>query len=387
MTSVFISYSHDDNVHQQRVYALADRLLKDGVKVILDRDYKDGGPDEDWDKWSEMQASEAEIVLPVFTPEYLKCWTRKQTPGIRLGAILETKIVFRRIIDAGDKVGFCRPLIFEADHRNCIPDLLKGLHTFDAQTDYAQILAWLRLKGAAPEPDSKPIILCWPQIPDAYHWPLADRVELFDSFKAVLEQSLQKRIFLIEGASNTGKTVLLNALFKLAKQVQLDAVLLDLKGCPGLDDLLDTLTLETTDNILPALHSSHGSARKIALLKDLEILKKPLLLVFDTYQHIAPDTADWLESQVLRRAEKCPGLLLLIAGQQIPEPSKHPWNDLALAHVLQPILEKHYWRDYAHQVLLSSHITDEHLDMLLHISKGDPGQTSALLQSFAGIKA
>ncbi|MCQ8130935.1 toll/interleukin-1 receptor domain-containing protein [Methylomonas rivi] len=387
MTSVFISYSHDDDLHQQRVYVLADRLIKDGVKVILDRDYKDGGPDEDWDNWSEKQAANAEIVLPVFTPEYLKCWSGDQAPGNRLGAILETKVIKRRIVESGSSIEFCRTVVFEADHRNCIPLSIKGIHTFDAQRDYAQILAWLRLKDAAPEPNTSTIELSWPKIPDDYPWPLADRVELFDSFKAVLGRSMPQRIFLIAGASNTGKTVLLNALFKLAKQVQLDAVLLDLKGCPSLEDLFDILALETNDSILPALHSAHGSARKIALLKDLETLKKPLLLGFDTYQHIAPDTADWLESQVLRRAEKCPGLLVLIAGQQVPEPAKYPWNDLALPNSLQPILEKHYWRDYAHQVLKSAHITDEHLDVMLHISKGDPGQTSALLQSFAGIKA
>lgn len=386
MTSVFISYSHDDDVHQQRVYALADRLLKDGVKVVLDRDYKDGGPDEDWDKWSEMQAAKADIVLPVFTPEYLKCWDRKQTPGKRLGAILETKIVFRRVIDAGDQVAFCRPLIFEADHRNCIPDLLKGLHTFDAQTDYAQILAWLRLKGAAPESDSNPINLFWPQIPDDYHWPLADRVEQFGAFKDMASHNKPQRIFLVEGASNTGKTVLLNELFKLAKSIDLCAILLDLKGCPNLNELFDLLALDVDAITLPAFHSANGTARKIALLKDLENLPKPLLLGFDTYQQIAPDIADWLESQVLQRAEKCPGMLVLIAGQKVPNPAKYPWGALAMPHQLQAIREKKYWREYAERVLNSPNITDEHIEMLLHIHQGDPGQTSAFLQSFAGKK-
>ncbi len=307
---VFISYSHDDDAHQRRVYALADRLIKDGVKIILDRDCV-GGPDEDWDKWSEMQAAKADIVLPVFTPEYLKCWDREQQPGTRLGAIVETKVIFRRVIDAGNYVGFCRPIIFEAQHRSSIPDLLKGLHTFNAQTDYAQIIAWLRGKGAAPVPEEQTDEISWPQIPADYAWPLADRADQFNVFKNMLSGRIPQRIFLLEGDSNTGKTVLLNALFLLSKQVKLSAVQLDLKGCPSLDDLFDHLALDADAGLLPAFHSATGTKRKTALLQDLVNLKKPFLLSLDTYQQISPDIADWLESQLLRRVENCPALLIL----------------------------------------------------------------------------
>ncbi|MCK9605885.1 MAG: TIR domain-containing protein [Methylomonas sp.] len=381
MTSVFISYSHDDVLHQQRVYALADRLLKDGVNVILDRDCGSGGPNEGWAKWSEMQADKTAIVLPVFTPAYRKCWDGEQPPNMRLGAIHELKVIYQRLYKAGSNIDFCRILTFEDEHRNSIPTFLEGLPVFDVQRDYDQIIAWLRWKGAAPEPNTSTSEISWPNIPDDYPWPLADRADQLITFKGMIRGTTRERIFLLEGASNTGKTSLLSAFFNLAKSVELDAVFLDLKGCSSLEDLFDTLALEANDSILPAFHSANGDARKIALLQDLKNLRKPLLIGFDTYQHIAPDVADWLESQFLRRVEQCPGLLILIAGQKVPDPTKYPWGTLAMPHQLQAIREKKYWREYAERVLKKSNITDEYIEAALHIYQGDPGATSAFLQS------
>ncbi len=42
MQRVFISYTHDSEEHQKRVYALADRLRGDGVNVVFDRDCMPG---------------------------------------------------------------------------------------------------------------------------------------------------------------------------------------------------------------------------------------------------------------------------------------------------------------------------------------------------------
>lgn len=343
-----------------------------------------GGPDEGWTKWSEMIAEKSDIVLPVFTPAYRKSWDGEQIPGMRLSALLEQKVIKHRLFKAGWDIDFCRILTFEDNHRNCIPTFLAGLPTFDVQRDYDKIIAWLRLKGAAPEPNTSTTEISWPNIPDDYPWPLADRADQLITFKGMIRGTTRERIFLLEGASNTGKTALLYAFFNLAKSVELDAVLLDLKGCPSLNELFELLALDVDASILPAFHSSNSNARKIALLQDLEKLKKPFLLGFDTYQHIAPDIADWLESHFLRRTEKCPGLLVFIAGQQVPIPTEYPWGSLAILQQLQAIKEMKYWREYTERILNSHHITDEHIEMLLHLSKGDPGQTSAFLQSFAG---
>ena len=384
MTKVFISYSHDNDNHRQQVYALADRLKNDGVHIVLDRDCE-GGPNEGWDKWSEMRAEKSEIVLPVFTPEYRKCWDGEQIPGMRLGATHELKVIYRRLYEAGSQIDFCRILTFEDDHRDSIPTFLKGLPAFDVQRDYTAILEWLRTKGAVTSTKSE-IMLNWPAIPDEFNWPLADRKEQFVVFNHMIAQKIPQRIYLIEGVSNTGKTVLINELFKLAQSIDLSSVPLDLKGCPNLNELFDLMALDIDSSILPSFHSANGSARKLALLKDLENLKTPLLIGLDTYQHIAPDIAEWIEGQLLRRVAQCPGLLVLITGQTVPDKSKYPWRDQAVLDHLQPIRDTKYWREYADQVLQNKHISEAHIEMLIHVYDGDPGKTSAMLQSFTSKK-
>lgn len=383
MIRVFISYSHDNDIHKKRVHELADRLKRDGVSIVFDRDCGPGGPDDGWDKWSEIQAEKADIVLPVFTPEYKKCWDGEQIPGMRLGAIHELKVLYRRLHNAGNKIEFCRILTFEDAHRNNIPLFLEGLPSFDALKDYEQLIAWLREKGAAPDRSQAPPVINWPAQPSDYPWPLADRKTQFKTFQALLSDTCSQRIFLIEGVSNTGKTVLLNEFRTYTRSIALNAILLDLKGCPTLNDLLDLIALELDKSILPEFHSSSDSRRKTALLKDLENLSTPLLLIFDTYQHVGNDTADWVEGQLLRRSGQCSALRILIAGQRVPDRERYPWKILAQHCTLDAIRETRYWLEYVQCVLNSHQITEDHLEMLLHVSKGDPGQTSALLQSFA----
>lgn len=386
MPRVFISYSHDDDAHQQRVYALAERLKGDGVDLVIDRNCKAGGPDEGWDKWSEQQADRVEIVLPVFTPAYRRCWDGEPPPGMRLGAIHELKVLYRRLYKAGSAIDFCRILTFEDDHKNCIPTFLQGLHVFHAPRDYADLLAWLQEKGAAPSPACNRVALTWPAHPVDYQWPLADRLEAFAAFQNMVTQPGAQQILLIEGPGNTGKSALSSELHRYAKTLGVRVVLLDLKGCPSLGELFELLALEVDARMLPAFHSASGTARKTALLKDLENLRAPLLLIFDTYQQVAADITDWIEGQFLRRAEHCPGLRVLIAGQQTPDPTHFPWNRVALKQPLYPIREKHHWLEYVVRVLRCPQISEDHIEALLHVSQGDPGQTSGLLRSFVGAK-
>lgn len=77
----------------------------------------------------------------------------------------------------------------------------------------------------------------------------------------------------------------------------------------------------------------------------------------------------------------------MIAGHVVPDHARYVWRDLAIKHSLQSIKEKKYWLDYTERVLGSLHITEDHIEALIHVSQGNPGQTSALLRSFAGSEA
>jgi len=61
---VFISYSHDSDVHRKRVLALAERLRKDGIEAQLDQ-YVAGTPTEGWPRWMRNQLEQADFILLV----------------------------------------------------------------------------------------------------------------------------------------------------------------------------------------------------------------------------------------------------------------------------------------------------------------------------------
>ena len=189
---------------------------------------------------------------------------------------------------------------------------------FDANRDFSEIVAWLRKLGAVAEDTTGNRPIVWPQPIVDYPWPLADRTDQFELFHQIITARCQERILLVDGPSNSGKSVFVTELFNFAKRLNLRSVLLDLKGCLALDELFATLALEVDRTILPAFHSSSGSARKAALLKDLENLPSPLVLGFDTYQEVPPDIADWIEGQLLRRVGQCPGITpgLLLKGSR-----------------------------------------------------------------------
>jgi hypothetical protein len=380
---MFISYTHESPEHKARVHTLADRLRQDGMMVVLDRDCDPGGPSEGWDKWSENQAAECEVFLPVFTESYKRCWDGEQPPGVRLGVIHEAKILGRRIFEAGQTVDFCRVVVFDEADKAHVPMLIAGLQIFHASWDYAALLGWLGLSGAAQSSASQPTPISWPApLPYPSHQ-LADRVNEFRLFESIITGRSYQRILLLKGLSNSGKTALLSELFKLAKFLGLDHAKLDFKGCPTLDEIFDILALDVRPGVLPSFQSALGTARKkTALLRDLQTLHAPFVLGFDTFQEASKDSWDWIDSQLLGRAERFPGFVAVLSGQILPNPSPHIWGGLAAFCELPPIRSEDDWHHYVCEVLGRTGITFQHLQMLMHVTGGDPGKTSTILRSF-----
>jgi len=141
---VFISYTHDSVEHKARTHALADRLRHDGVMVVCDRDCGPGGPPDGWDKWSETQAENAEVVLLVFTVSYRRCWDGKQPPGMRRGATYEAHVIRQRIYNGGSNIDFCRVVIFDKSDMEHIPMRIASLQIFEMPRNYDNLLKWVR---------------------------------------------------------------------------------------------------------------------------------------------------------------------------------------------------------------------------------------------------
>src|SRR4051794_35658059 len=64
----FISYSHDSPEHERRVRAFAERLIAEGIDIVLDQYVV--SPPEGWPRWMDRQIADADCVLLICTETY-----------------------------------------------------------------------------------------------------------------------------------------------------------------------------------------------------------------------------------------------------------------------------------------------------------------------------
>ena len=92
---VFISYSHDSQKHTDRVLALSDRLLSDGIDCILDQ-YIDSPP-EGFPRWMDRQIRAANFVLMICTPTYDRRVMGEEEPDKGHGVAWESTLIYQYI--------------------------------------------------------------------------------------------------------------------------------------------------------------------------------------------------------------------------------------------------------------------------------------------------
>ena len=93
--TAFISYSWDSSDHQEWVLQIAEKLTRDGVKVILDRWHL--GPGGDRAQFMESGVRDSDFVLVICTPEYSKKATAR-VGGVGYEAMIITAELARQIL-------------------------------------------------------------------------------------------------------------------------------------------------------------------------------------------------------------------------------------------------------------------------------------------------
>jgi hypothetical protein len=219
----------------------------------------------------------------------------------------------------------------------------------------------------------------WPVADPVYIWPLADRKPEFALFEKMITGQSKRRILLLQGLTNTGKTACISELLAYAKHLKIAGTSLDFKGTPSLNDLFDMLRLDLGSGILRrAIHAS-GPARFIELISDLQQLTAPLVLVFDTYQQASAEAQLWLEDKFLPRLDRAPGVVTIIGGQTVPPHDRYA--ALTELRVLEPIKRVQDWLEYTRRKWESTEVNVDHVKALTLGARGDPGQVSALLET------
>ncbi|MBK8451853.1 MAG: SEFIR domain-containing protein [Thiofilum sp.] len=124
MTKVFISYSHDSDVHKQSILELSDQLREDGVDCYIDQ-YVNGWPAEGWQRWMEKQIELADFVLVVCTPLYLRRFRGEDREGGR-GVNFEGVIISQVLYDDFQQNTKFIPVIPDDGSLDNVPRMLKS---------------------------------------------------------------------------------------------------------------------------------------------------------------------------------------------------------------------------------------------------------------------
>lgn len=214
---------------------------------------------------------------------------------------------------------------------------------------------------------------------------LANRTKEADFFKKMLRGEIAQRILLIQAASGMGKTSLL-AEFAALCPVHGEATLLvqiDLKSAQtGIAYIFSRLQrrlgeanftklnaalreflsagvdvsenqIEGTENqIQVVLNEESEELRNIrlnklqeALFRDLQAIKKSILIVFDTFNSAPPSVADWVGGGFLAEVADGENIKVVIAGQTVPQPTIE-WMHLAEIHCLDKIVDIEAWHSF-----------------------------------------
>jgi tetratricopeptide (TPR) repeat protein len=142
---VFISYSHDSEAHAERVLALANQLIHDGVDCVIDQ--YEPYPPEGWPKWMSTQLRECGPVLMVCTETYRDRVTGEEKAGVGKGVKWESTLAYNYIYHDDSKNTRFIPVVFSADDIAFIPDILSGAsyHCLENEDGYEQL--YRRLTG------------------------------------------------------------------------------------------------------------------------------------------------------------------------------------------------------------------------------------------------
>jgi hypothetical protein len=378
---VLVSYSHDSDAHKARVAGFVARLRREGIGVVYDEDLaKVGGPEEGWQRWCERQIVECDYVLACCTSLFRERFDGPPGSGVGWEALPIRQYLYENL---NRKI---RALIFEPADRAHIPNALRPFSFFVATDDgsYANLLGWLKAASTsvAPPPATAGLSGAAVDWPPSENFPrqMANRSSEFEHFKSVLAGLTPQRILLVQGPSGSGKTVLVNECVAYVQHQHVPYSLIDLKGAPPLEYIFETLIMDLGPEALPRACSCPPSARPHAVIADLQQLRKPLVLAFDTYEH-APQTAqNWIEI-LLSRIDRCPALVVAVAGQRIPEHSGRTWAPLAYAIALPPIQRVDDWIDFVGRNYGSTGVKRDHVEAVTLAMKGDPSQVSALIDA------
>jgi hypothetical protein len=82
-----------------------------------------------------------------------------------------------------------------------------------------------------------------------------------------------------------------------------------------------------------------------AFFRDLQAIKKPILIVFDTFNEAPANLANWIGGAFLSEVADVKNIRVVIAGQSVPKPTIE-WISLSETHCLDAINDIEVWHSF-----------------------------------------
>lgn len=189
----------------------------------------------------------------------------------------------------------------------------------------------------------KPTVAQWPSKVPVLKWPMADHGKARAAFARLLREASPKRLLLVRGASETGKS-------HMSKQMIRNAMLLpgvvsgrfDFKGTTNMD-----VEIEAFSGLLgidaPAGQTLNERLAKI--FTELRRRAQPTLLVFDTYE-ASGEAKDWIENVLLPHLVSARWLRVVIIGQSVPTRAGSTWESVAASTLTLQLPGPEDWFPY-----------------------------------------
>ncbi|MEH2357661.1 hypothetical protein [Nostoc sp.] len=246
---------------------------------------------------------------------------------------------------------------------------------------------------------------------------IANRTEELRLFNQMVQRRFDKRVLLIEAKSGLGKTWLL-ARFKHTLPTNILSVQVDLKSAQrGIPYIFSCVRKRLGEERFPYLNAAVGQYLKSgievsnttmigkdnqlsvvlsnvdestrnfrltelreAFFQDLRKIPQTLVFLFDSYDKAPTELADWLGGEFLTEVVDTDKLIVVIAGQQIPQPTIE-WMDLYHCFCLEAILDKEAWYKYSLENKLP--FNQDEVGMAIRVLKGQPAEIVKTLELLA----
>ena len=139
---VFISYSHQDAVYENKVLEFSNKLPSEGIDANIDL-YEES-PSEGWPRWMENPIRESEYVLVLSSKSYHdKFYSDKKGKGIAW----EVNIIYQYLYDDCAETKKFIPVFFEAGEEQYIPTPIKSFTYYNVGTSEGYNKLYWRLRG------------------------------------------------------------------------------------------------------------------------------------------------------------------------------------------------------------------------------------------------